>query len=89
MKGFQKSYISNDSNKLIVHFIYLMTKIKNKKLNCKMGFVILMGFVKLQKWMYIPAYIVFNLFDWGISLQLLRRFKVYNKKGTQTDGQAG
>ena len=34
--------------------------------------------------MYIPAYIVFNLFDWGISLQLLRRFKVYNKKGTQT-----
>ena len=22
-----------------------------------------------------------NLFDWGISLQLLRRFKVYNKKG--------
>ena len=33
--------------------------------------------------MYIPAYIVFNLFDWGISLQLLRCFKIYNKKGTQ------
>ena len=82
MKGFQKVYISNDSNKLIVHFIYLMTKIKNKKLNCKMGFV------KLHKWMYIPE-IVFNLFDWVISLQLLRRFKVYNKKGTQIDGQAG
>ena len=48
-----------------------------------------MGFVKLQKWMYISAYIVFNLFDWGISLQLLRCFKVYNQKGTQTDGQAG
>ena len=56
-----------------------------------MGFVILMRFVKLHKWMYIPAYIVFNLFDWGISLQLqlLRRFKVYNKKGTKTDGQVG
>ena len=89
MKGFQKVYILNDINKLIVHFIYLMTKIKNKKLNCKMGFVILMRFVKLHNWMYIPAYIVFNLFDWGISLQLLRRFKVYNKKGTQTDSQAG
>ena len=83
MKGFQKAYISNDSNNLIAHFIYLMTKIKNKKLNCKMGFV------KLHKWMYIPAYIVFNLFDWGISVQFFRRFKVYNQKGTQTDGQAG
>ena len=83
MKGFQKAHISNDSNKLIVHFIYLvMTKIKNKKLNCKMGFV------KLHKWMYIPDYIVFNLFDWGKCLQLLRRFKVYNQKGTQTDGQS-
>ena len=39
--------------------------------------------------MYIPAYIVFNLFDWGISLELLRHFKVYNQKGTQTYGQAG
>ena len=82
MKGFQKAYISNDSNKLIVHFISSMTKIKNKKLNCKIGFV------KLHEWMYIPAYIMFNLFDWGISLELLRRFKVYNKKGTPTDGQA-
>ena len=33
--------------------------------------------------MYIPAYILFNLFDWGISLQLLRHFKIYNQKGTQ------
>ena len=76
MKGFQIAHISNDSDKLVVHFIYLMTKIKKQK-------------IKLQKWKYILAYIVFNLFDWGISLQLLRRFKVYNKKGTQTDGQAG
>ena len=40
-----------------------------------MGFVILMGFVKLHKWMYIPAYIVFNLFDhsfeqWFLTLKL-------------------
>ena len=40
-----------------------------------MGFVILMGFVKLHKWMYILAYIVFNLFDqsfeqWFLTLKL-------------------
>ena len=64
MKGFQKVYILNDINKLIVHFIYLMTKIKNKKLNCKMGFV------KLHKSMYIPTYIVFNLFDQSFEQKL-------------------